>query len=73
MPCWSIRGRQIAAVDGRDHRRALAELSCGRACREHAGRDAQSASVLLFGSLKGDDKGEQSPLIVEDAIGQERR
>jgi CRISPR/Cas system CSM-associated protein Csm3 (group 7 of RAMP superfamily) len=28
-----------------------------------------SASVLLFGSLKGDDQGEQSPLIVEDALG----
>jgi CRISPR/Cas system CSM-associated protein Csm3 (group 7 of RAMP superfamily) len=28
-----------------------------------------SASVLLFGSLKGDDEGEQSPLIIEDALG----
>ena len=26
-------------------------------------------SVLLFGSDKGDDYGEQSPLIVEDAFG----
>jgi len=31
--------------------------------------DRPSASVLLFGSLKGDDEGEQSPLIVEDALG----
>lgn len=31
--------------------------------------DRSSASVLLFGSLKGDDEGEQSPLIVEDALG----
>lgn len=31
--------------------------------------DEKSASVLLFGGLKGDDTGEQSPLIVEDAIG----
>jgi CRISPR/Cas system CSM-associated protein Csm3 (group 7 of RAMP superfamily) len=29
-----------------------------------------SASVLLFGGLKGDDDGEQSPLIVDDALGQ---
>ncbi|MBC7350874.1 MAG: hypothetical protein H5U08_00800 [Thermogutta sp.] len=35
--------------------------------RQSAGRS--SASVLLFGSLKGDDEGEQSPLIVEDALG----
>ncbi len=33
--------------------------------------DAKSASVLLFGGLKGDDKGEQSPLIVEDAYGKD--
>lgn len=31
--------------------------------------DQNSASVLLFGSLKGDDEGEQSPLIVDDALG----
>ena len=35
--------------------------------RQSAGRS--SASALLFGSLKGDDEGEQSPLIVEDALG----
>jgi CRISPR/Cas system CSM-associated protein Csm3 (group 7 of RAMP superfamily) len=29
----------------------------------------ESSSVRLFGGLKGDDTGEQSPLIVEDAIG----
>jgi CRISPR/Cas system CSM-associated protein Csm3 (group 7 of RAMP superfamily) len=29
----------------------------------------QSASALLFGGVKGDDDGEQSPLIVEDAWG----
>ncbi len=34
---------------------------------QHA--DRSSASVLLFGSLKGDDEGEQSPLIIEDALG----
>lgn len=40
--------------------------------REHGyGQSAhrQSHSVLLFGGLKGDDEGEQSPLIVEDALG----
>ncbi|GBC77430.1 hypothetical protein HRbin08_00908 [bacterium HR08] len=40
--------------------------------REHGYKqsaDRSSASVLLFGSLKGDDEGEQSPLIVEDALG----
>ncbi|RMD62352.1 hypothetical protein D6833_07050, partial [Candidatus Parcubacteria bacterium] len=40
--------------------------------REHGygqSADRSSASVLLFGSLKGDDEGEQSPLIVEDALG----
>jgi CRISPR/Cas system CSM-associated protein Csm3 (group 7 of RAMP superfamily) len=31
--------------------------------------DSNSASVHLFGSLKSDDKGEQSPLIVDDALG----
>lgn len=31
--------------------------------------DRSSASVLLFGSLKGDDEGEQSPLIIDDALG----
>ncbi len=31
--------------------------------------DRSSASVSLFGSLKGDDEGEQSPLIIEDALG----
>lgn len=31
--------------------------------------DCNSASVLLFGSLKGDNEGEQSPLIVEDSLG----
>jgi CRISPR/Cas system CSM-associated protein Csm3 (group 7 of RAMP superfamily) len=31
---------------------------------------AQSASILLFGGSKGDDHGEQSPLIVEDALGE---
>lgn len=31
--------------------------------------DRLSAGVLLFGSLKGDDEGEQSPLIIEDALG----
>jgi len=28
-----------------------------------------SASVLLFGSLRGDEEGEQSPLIVDDSLG----
>lgn len=32
--------------------------------------DAVSASVLLFGARKGDEEGEQSPLIVDDALGQ---
>jgi CRISPR/Cas system CSM-associated protein Csm3 (group 7 of RAMP superfamily) len=31
--------------------------------------DPNSASVLLFGSLKGDSEGEQSPLIIDDALG----
>lgn len=31
--------------------------------------DRSSASVLLFGSLKSDDEGEQSPLIVDDVLG----
>jgi CRISPR/Cas system CSM-associated protein Csm3 (group 7 of RAMP superfamily) len=31
--------------------------------------DSNSASVRLFGSLKRDEEGEQSPLIVEDALG----
>jgi CRISPR/Cas system CSM-associated protein Csm3 (group 7 of RAMP superfamily) len=34
-----------------------------------ASADRSSASVLLFGSLKGDDEGKQSPLIIEDALG----
>jgi CRISPR-associated protein (TIGR03984 family) len=41
--------------------------------REHNHRrlaHRTSASVLLFGGLKGDDDGEQSPLIVDDALGQ---
>jgi CRISPR/Cas system CSM-associated protein Csm3 (group 7 of RAMP superfamily) len=40
--------------------------------REHGyGRPAtrQSASTSLFGGLKGDDEGEQSPLVVDDAFG----
>lgn len=32
--------------------------------------DSQDASVLLFGGRKGDDDGEQSPLIVEDVFGE---
>lgn len=43
----------------------LRERECGYG--QHA--DRSSASVLLFGGLKGDDEGEQSPLIVEDALG----
>lgn len=31
--------------------------------------NATSATVLLFGSVKGDDEGEQSPLVVDDALG----
>jgi CRISPR/Cas system CSM-associated protein Csm3 (group 7 of RAMP superfamily) len=39
--------------------------------REHGGQaNGQSASVLLFGGGKGDDGGEQSPLIVADSLGQ---
>ena len=34
--------------------------------------NSASASVLLFGGRKGDDDGEQSPLIVEDALGEQR-
>lgn len=43
-----------------------------RECERGYGQSANrsSASVLLFGSLKGDDEGEQSPLIIEDALGQ---
>ncbi len=40
--------------------------------REHGyggSAERSSAVVMLFGSLKGDDDGEQSPLIVEDALG----
>ncbi len=43
--------------------------------REHGyGEPANknSASVLLFGGLKGDDEGEQSPLIVEDTWGKSK-
>lgn len=32
--------------------------------------NSQSASILLFGGGKGDDDGEQSPLIVADSLGQ---
>jgi CRISPR/Cas system CSM-associated protein Csm3 (group 7 of RAMP superfamily) len=41
---------------------------------EGYGRSANpdSASVLLFGGLKGSDKGEQSSLIVDDAYGEAR-
>ncbi|NCC32506.1 MAG: hypothetical protein EOM24_10870, partial [Chloroflexia bacterium] len=34
-----------------------------------AERDPTTLAVQLFGSLKGDDQGEQSPLIVDDAYG----
>ncbi|MBI3950568.1 MAG: hypothetical protein HY314_08955 [Acidobacteria bacterium] len=40
--------------------------------REHGygqSADQSLASLLLFGSLKGDDEGQQSPLIVDDALG----
>jgi len=30
----------------------------------------RSAAVLLFGGMRGDDRGEQSPLIIDDALGQ---
>ncbi len=42
-----------------------------RECERGYGHKAEpdSASVRLFGSLKADDKGEQSPLIVDDALG----
>lgn len=33
--------------------------------------DKESFSVLLFGGLSGDDEGEQSPLIVDDAVPKE--
>lgn len=42
--------------------------------REYGFRAADrptSASVLLFGGNKGNDEGEQSPLIVEDALGKD--
>ena len=42
--------------------------------REHGYRQcesAKSASVLLFGCSKGDPTGEQSPLIVDDALGKD--
>ena len=32
-------------------------------------KGSKAASVLLFGGMKGDDTGEQSPLIVDDAFG----
>lgn len=32
---------------------------------------SESASVLLFGGVSGDDEGEQSPLIVDDAYGKD--
>jgi CRISPR/Cas system CSM-associated protein Csm3 (group 7 of RAMP superfamily) len=37
--------------------------------RPENGRDNATLAVRLFGSLKGDDQGEQSPLIVDDARG----
>jgi CRISPR/Cas system CSM-associated protein Csm3 (group 7 of RAMP superfamily) len=42
-----------------------------RECEHGYGHRAESdsASVRLFGGLKADDKGEQSPLIVDDALG----
>jgi CRISPR/Cas system CMR subunit Cmr4 (Cas7 group RAMP superfamily) len=38
--------------------------------KEARDRETKSLSSCLFGGISGDDLGEQSPLIVEDAIGQ---
>jgi CRISPR/Cas system CSM-associated protein Csm3 (group 7 of RAMP superfamily) len=46
-------------------RSALRERSCGYGI----GEGAAGAAALLFGGIKGDDDGEQSPLIVDDALG----
>jgi CRISPR/Cas system CSM-associated protein Csm3 (group 7 of RAMP superfamily) len=61
LPGASIAGALRSYVREREHGfRAKADTNAGT---------AGSASILLFGGNKGDEYGEQSPLLVEDALG----
>jgi len=69
-PCDEVEGKTTPLLTGASIagalRSYLRELEHGYKASEKA----QSASAQLFGAVKGDNDGEQSPLIIDDAFGE---
>ena len=58
--------------DALDGRPLLTGTSLAGGLRAYLAEFDGAAAVLLFGGMSGDDLGEQSPLLVDDALGPRR-
>jgi CRISPR/Cas system CSM-associated protein Csm3 (group 7 of RAMP superfamily) len=69
-PFDELQGRERPLLTGASIAGALRSYLREREHNYRQSANSHSNSVLLFGGLKGSDAGEQSPLIAEDALGQ---